>query len=325
MRALRIVQFGSPADLQLTEVPDPAPEAGDAVVAVHAAAINPVDVGNLAGKVGEAVGRSGAEVPRTGGRDYAGVVTTGPAEWVGSEVWGSAGGLGVTRDGTHAEYVVVPVRTLSRKPAQLSMTQASSVGVGYGVAWVSLLERARLRPGETVVIVGAAGAVGRAATQLAHWSGAYVIGVDRHAVDDPEADDTIDTTLEDQVAGVLQRTAGRGADVVFDVVGGPVFQSSLRSLAARGRQVAISSAAQPEVSFSLLEFYRNQWTLHGVNTLELSLDDAARGLNAMRPGFESGMLRPPHIRSYTLDDYRAAYEAVQAGTRGDKVVLTPTS
>src|SRR5699024_1852722 len=170
MRALRIVQFGSPTDLQLTEVPDPVPEAGDTVVAVHAAAVNPVDVGNLAGKVGEAVGRSGAELPRTGGRDYAGVVTTGPAEWVGSEVWGSAGGLGVTRDGTHAEYVVVPAHTLSLKPAQLSMTQAASVGVGYGVAWVSLLERARLRPGETVVIVGAAGAVGRAATQLAHWS-----------------------------------------------------------------------------------------------------------------------------------------------------------
>lgn len=323
MYAVRMPRYGTPADLELQDIAAPSVGPGEALVRVEAAAVNPVDLANLAGKVDSAVGRAATALPRTAGRDYAGEVVDGPAEWIGEHVWGTCGGLAVTRDGTHAQYVPVPATSLRRRPENLSAAEAGAVGVSYSAAWLALARRGHVQAGETVLIVGASGMVGRAATQIAHWRGAKVIGADINVTDGLEVDEMIDTSAENQEDAVRARTGSRGVDLVFDTVGGPAFESSLHSLAPQGRHVVISSAAQPQVSFSLVEFYRHQWNLLGVNTLDLSLHDAAAALEEMRPGFQWGTLRPPRTRGYGLDEFRTAYDAVQAGSGGEKIVLQP--
>src|SRR6202140_231173 len=112
MKALRFAKFGPPSVLRIEEVAIPEPGEGEAVVHVMAAAINPSDIGNVAGRF------KSTTLPRTPGRDFAGVVVKGKHH-EGEEVWGSAPKLGIVRDGSHAEYVVVPMETLSLKPKPL--------------------------------------------------------------------------------------------------------------------------------------------------------------------------------------------------------------
>src|SRR6266852_3705354 len=140
MKALRFEKYGPPSVLSIQQLQVPDLEPGQALVELHASAINPSDVKNVAGVFK-------ASLPRVPGRDYAGVVVAGDG-WKGKEVWGSGAGLGVTRDGTHAEYLVVELDSLSEKPARLSMAEASAVGVPYLAAW-SALAAAEIQAGET--------------------------------------------------------------------------------------------------------------------------------------------------------------------------------
>src|SRR5271163_880139 len=132
MRAIRFETFGDPSVLKLAEAPAPPADERTALVRVIAASINPSDVKNVAGTMKQTT------LPRIPGRDFAGVVAVGPAEWTGSAVWGTGGDTGFTRDGTHAEFIAVPVASLRRKPDNLSFNQAASVGVNYITAWCGL-------------------------------------------------------------------------------------------------------------------------------------------------------------------------------------------
>src|SRR5271169_5749055 len=124
MKALRFSEFGPPSVLRIQELAIPEPGEGEALVHVKAAAINPSDIGNVAGRFKKTT------LPRTPGRDFAGVVMKGkPHE--GAEVRGSSGELGIIRDGSHGEYVVVPAETLSLKPKSLSLEQAAAIGIPY--------------------------------------------------------------------------------------------------------------------------------------------------------------------------------------------------
>src|SRR6202044_435539 len=172
MHAIRFEAFGDPSVLEAVEVPAPIADEKTAVVRVMAASINPSDVKNVAGTMKQTT------LPRIPGRDFAGVVEVGPAEWIGAEVWGTGGDVGFTRDGTHAEMIAVPVDSLRRKPETLGFDQAASVGVNYLTAWCGL-SAAGLEAGETVLLIGAGGGVGGAAAQIARRLGARVIAADR--------------------------------------------------------------------------------------------------------------------------------------------------
>src|SRR6202789_3242735 len=248
MKSLRFTEFGPPSVLRIEDVSMPEPGVGEALVQVRAAAINPSDIGDVAGRF------KNTTLPRTPGRDFAGIVVRG-MQHEGAEVWGSFPKLGINRDGSHAEYVVVPEETLSLKPRSLSMAQAAAIGTPYITAWASVVNAAQIQPGETILIVGAAGAVGQAATQIANWKQARVIGADMRSDPIPGAESVINTKTEDLRERVLELTVGKGVNAVFDTVGGPVFEPALRSLAFGGRQVAISSAGDPRVSFNLVDFY----------------------------------------------------------------------
>src|SRR5271169_1576671 len=262
MKALRFSEFGPPSVLRIQELAIPEPGEGETLVHVKAAAINPSDIGNVAGRF------KTTTLPRTPGRDFAGTVAAGD-RYKGEEVWGSSSALGIIRDGSHAEYVVAPAETLSRKPQALSMAQAAMIGVPYITAWASVISAAQIQPGEIILIVGAAGAVGQAATQIASWKQARVIAADTSSDPIPGTDAVVNTKTEDLRERVFELTAGKGADVVFDTVGGPMFEPALRSLRAGGRQVAISSR-DPRVSFDLRDFYHNSSRLLGVDSYGLT-------------------------------------------------------
>jgi len=314
VRALRFAEFGPPSVLRIEEVAIPEPCEGEALVQVRAAAINPSDIADVAGRF------RNTTLPRTPGRDFAGVVVKGRRH-EGEEVWGSAPKLGINRDGCHAEYVVVPAETLSLRPKSLSIAQAAAIGVPYITAWASVVSAAQIQPGETILIVGAAGAVGQAAAQIANWKQAHVIGADITSDAIPGAQSVVDTTTEDLRERVLELTAGRGVDVAFDIVGGPMFEPALLSLRKGGRQVAISSKGEPRVSFNLIDFYHNSSRLLGVDSYDLTAREAGEISAELLRGFETGALKPPVIEIIPFEKAVDAYSRMTAGLAKAKQVL----
>ncbi|CDY78936.1 Quinone oxidoreductase [Caballeronia glathei] len=315
MKALRFEQHGEPGVLFTADIPARAATADTAIVKVLAASINPSDVKNVAGQMRQTT------LPRTPGRDYSGVVIEGPAEWLGAAVWGSGGDAGFTRDGSHAEQISVPVASLRRMPHTLSHEQAASIGVNFVAAWCALVEAARVTASDTVAIIGLGG-VGGAAAQIARRIGAKVIGMTRGSQPNPYVDAIVDNREDDAIEYVRTLTGG-GATVVFDTVGGSMFETAHKMLAVRGRLVEISATDRRLVTFDLADFYHNESRLIGVDTLKRDLTATAAILEALRPGFDDGSYRPPAIAErFSLVDAPAAYRAVLAKPAG-RVVLTP--
>jgi NADPH2:quinone reductase len=315
MKALRFAEFGPPSVLRFEEVAIPEPGEGEALVHVKAAGINPSDIGNVAGRF------KNTTLPRTPGRDFAGMVVKGKHH-EGEEVWGSSSNLGIVDDGSHAEYVVVPAETLSLRPKSLSMAQAAAIGIPFITAWASVASAAQIQPGETILIVGAAGAVGQAATQIANWKQAHVIGAATSSHPIPGTVSVVNTKTEDLRERVLELTAGKGVDVVFDTVGGQMFEPALRSLNVGGRQVAISSRGDPRVSFNLMDFYHNSSRLFGVDSYGLTPRQVGEIAAELRPGFETGVLKPPPIEIVPFEKAVEAYSRVAAGLAKAKQVLS---
>jgi NADPH:quinone reductase len=314
MKSLRFTEFGPPSVLRIEEVSIPEPGPAEALIRVKAAGINPSDIGNVAGRFKKTT------LPRTPGRDFAGIVVKGAHE--GAEVWGSSPDIGIVRDGSHAEYVVVPVETMSLKPKSLTMAQAGALGTPYITAWASVVNAAQIQPGETILITGVAGAVGHAATQIANWKKARVIGADTKSDPIPGTEAVVNTKTEDLRESVLKLTEGRGVDAVFDTVGGSLFEPALRSLKHGGRQVAISSAGDPRVSFSLVDFYHNFSSLFGVDSFGLTAGQIAIIIAELNGGFETGVLKPPPIEIVPFEKAVDAYTRVANRKAKEKQVIS---
>ena len=296
----------------------PSPAAGDALVAVRAAGVNPSDVKNVEGRMAQ------TRPPRTPGRDFAGVVDAGPPEWRGAAVWGSGGDLGFTRDGTHAEAIVVPVAALARKPERLSFAEAAAVGTPFVTAYLGLA-RASVAAGDTVLVIGAAGSVGSAAVQLARWRGADVVGLVRteeqratvRALGATRVVVHRDGDARSAIDAAAALAGDRGIDIAFDTTG-VALDTAVHLLAHGGRVVAIAAPPDGKTTFNLRELYRRDAQLIGVDTLQLTSADAAKILDELAPGFDAGALQPPRVRERPLADAVAAYE-----NRAGKTVLVP--
>ncbi|HWX83172.1 MAG TPA: zinc-binding dehydrogenase [Xanthobacteraceae bacterium] len=296
--------------------------AGEVLIEVKAAAVNPSDVKAATGSMAYAI------FPRTPGRDYAGVIIDGSPEMIGREVFGSSGDLGIRRDGTHATHLAVEADAVVEKPKNISWGEAAGIGVPFVTAMEGLKRAGLPKNDETVLVMGVNGKVGQAAVQIATWRGARVIGVARkrepyegHANAKVEV---IDASALEVATRVRELTGGKGADIVFNTVGDPYFQAANKSLALRGRQILIA-AIHPIVPFDILEFYRGQHSYVGVDTLALSSVATAAVLRELSPGFASGHLKPFPIRPaalYSLDDAKRAFVAV-AGSSRDRVILRP--
>lgn len=301
-------------------VAPPKPKAGEALVRVAAAGVNPSDVKAALGLMPQAVW------PRTPGRDYAGTVVDGPNEWIGREVWGSGGDVGITRDGSHAGWLLLPEAALRAKPARLAMDEAGSVGVPFVTAYEGFCRSGLPRAGQVVAVMGANGKVGQAAVQLAAMAGAQVIAVQRSAealwASAPVA--VVDSRHDDVAARIRELSSGRGADIVFNTVGSPYFEAANKSMAKGATQILIATVERP-VPFDIFAFYRGMHTYVGIDTLALDCVATNARIDALRAGFDAGSLRPFEVLPasvYGLADAVQAYRRVIGGDTA-RIVLRP--
>lgn len=261
MRAMVVTQFGSAEVLNLTDLPDPTPGEHDLLVEVHGAAVNPVDY-----KIRRGAFAEGRTLPFVLGYDVSGVVCATPATagqpfQVGDEIYASPS---VVRDGANAEYVCVDARTAAAKPKSLDHAHAAALPLVTLTAWEALYERAAIQRGETVLIHAGGGGVGHIAIQLAKRRRCRVLATaGRDETIDLcrrlGADVVIDYTTEDFADQVRRETAGQGCHVVFDCVGGEVFDHSLECVAVNGRMVTIVGTGSVD---ALRKLFVKNATLH---------------------------------------------------------------
>lgn len=317
MKALQFKSFGTPDVLEYVDVPTPECNKDSAIVQIRCASVNPSDVKNVSGHFEHTV------APRIPGRDFSGVVVEGPSDWLGQDVWGTGGDIGFTRDGTHAEFIKIPLAALSRKPAALSHEQASAIGVNFVVAWLGTVTYAQLKEGESIAVIGVGGGVGGAVTQIAKARGCRVIGIDRTppAADSPAAR-LIDAFVPFDADTVTQvRDLTGGVDVVYDAVGGVAFETALQLPKRRGRVVEISATGKRRVDFDIVDFYHNETQLLGADSAKLGVAESAPLMSALVEGFDSGKFQAPVIaHRFDLAHGADAYRAVAAGTAGRVVI-----
>ncbi|HXX49240.1 MAG TPA: NADPH:quinone oxidoreductase family protein, partial [Myxococcota bacterium] len=247
MRAIVVERWQEPKELVAREVPDPVPRAGEVVVEVEAAGCNFFDILLVQGKY-----QMKPPFPFVPGAEVAGTVRE-----VGAEVRGFAPGDRVFAGlslGAFAERVAVPAAVLHRMPEAMSFPEGAAFPIVYPTSYAALVYRANLRAGETLLVHAAAGGVGVAAVQIGKALGARVIatagGAEKLEVARKAGADTvIDYSRGDWVEAVKQATHGRGADVIYDPVGGEIFDGSLRCIAWNGRLLVIgfASGVIPEV------------------------------------------------------------------------------
>ena len=324
-RALNIAaQAASPEAIavELVEFGANRPSEGDVTIEVRAAGINPSDAKAMLGIMPSAV------FPRTPGRDFAGVVVDGPRDLVGLEVWGTGGDVGISRNGSHAERLVLPRAAIVAKPASLSMVQAGTVGVPFLTAYEGLRRAGYPAADSTVAVFGASGKVGQAVVQLAARARARVFAIDRRG-DAPRGHACapvryIDASREKPSEAIRAETGGKGAAIVFNTVGSPWFAEGNAALAKRGTHVFISTLER-SVPFDIFAFYRGMHTYAGVDSLAITASECAPVFDALRPGFEDGSLRPfevaPEAR-FPLEEANRAYRAVLAGA-GGRIAFVP--
>jgi len=318
MRAVVVRQFGDPRQLKVEEIPTPEPRDGDVLVEVKAAAINPSDVKNVAGVM------HGTTLPRIPGRDFAGIIVRGPSDLVGREVWGTGGDIGFTRDGSHAQYLLISRAAVTPKPTSLSMEAAGSAGLTFVTAWSAMVTAAGVSSGDTAVIIGAAGGVGSAAVQIAASRGAHVIGVVRSDDDSPAARqsgavEVINSRSANIVDAVQSLTNNHGANVVFDT-SGMMFAEAVEITGMNGRIPIISAPADGKTTFNLRNIYRKMQRILGVDTRPMDAVACAKLLAQMTPDFASGRFTAKPGKPYPLSDAVAAYEEA---ARGGRIILRP--
>jgi NADPH:quinone reductase len=324
MKAVRIHEYGGPEVLVYEDVDTPSPGAGQVLVRVRAAAVNPVDV---------AVRRNSfptpKQPPKTLGSDGAGVV-----EAVGPDVEGlSPGdevfftGLGVGSEGSYADYALIAAVQAVPKPAGVTFEEAASLGVAFSTAWYGLVRRAALTAGETVLIQGAAGGVGSAAVQLARARGARVLATvgsadDAARVAELGADETIDRSTADVVAEVKRLTDGKGVDVVLELVLSANLAADLTMIARGGRIVGIGGGPEPTVTIPTGPAIAVDASVLFANSGNAGRAGAAEVLAEVAQLVEQGKLRPVVGHVFSLAQARAAHE-LQEGHHFGKIVLTP--
>jgi NADPH2:quinone reductase len=327
MKAIRVSEKSISFDdlkLQLTDLKTPKVKNGECLIQIHASGVNPSDVKALLGKM------PNLTWPRTPGRDYAGIVIDGPSHLIGKEVWGTGGDLGMGRDGAHASFNIVDTEGVREKPKNLTMAEAGSVGVSWTCAWLSMITGAHVTSGETVAVLGANGKVGEAAIQIATAAGARVIAIERsrdnylgHATGPV---DVVNLEKEPDIQKVIMdRTDGKGADIIMNTVGSPYFNAACNSMTKLGRQIILTTIVD-ENMINLRTFYRGNYQLIGVSNMDHDNIISGKLMEDMKSGFESGVYKPYPIldeNTYTLSNAEEAYKVVLKGLSRDRIVINP--
>lgn len=318
MRAWQVVRHGTPSEaLELREVDDPVAGPGEVLVRTTATVLNFNELDGCHGRYLTV----NPPLPYTLGMELTGEVEGGDADWLGRRVVATAAGA----FGAHAELVRCPVAMTFDAPAALDETDAAAFLFPFHLAWLGLHERGRLQAGETVLVHAGAGGVGSAAIQLAVAAGARVLATASGWKGDLCRDlgaEPIDYRSVDFTEAVLERTDGRGVDVVFDGVG--LVEPSLRCLARNGRHLLIGFAggieAEDRATLTPRPLLFGNVSLVGV--MLAYADPAPRGITPRSVGLEvharlvelldAGAIQPVIGDRVPFADLPAALEAMEA-------------
>jgi NADPH2:quinone reductase len=324
MKAILCTRFGGPDDLEFTDLPDPAPGPGDVVVAIKSAALNFFDTLLIAGKY-----QVKPPFPFSPASEFAGVV-----ESVGAGVTNLAPGdrvLGYGGFGAAREKIAISAQRVVKIPDTLDFDRAAGITVIYGTTLHALKDRAHLKSGETLAVLGASGGTGLAAIELGKLMGARVIACassdDKLAFcKERGADEGINYAKEDVKEALRRVTGGKGANVIYDPVGGAYAEAALRSIAWEGRFLVIGFAAGeiPKIPLNLAllkgcdivgvfwgAFIERDPKGHQANMAELVRYAAEGKISA-------------HVHAtYPLKETPAALKAIAARQVMGKVILRP--
>ena len=324
MRAITVDRWMEPAELRVSEIPDPEAGPGTLQVEVRAAGCNFFDILIVQGKY-----QVKPAFPFTPGGEISGVVRE-----VGEGVEGFTVGdrvLAGTRTGGFAETAVVPAGEARLLPDGMSFEEGAAIPITYPTSYAALVFRANLQAGETLLVHAAAGGVGSAALQIGKALGARVIatvgGAEKAEIArEHGADEVIDYLVDDFVIRVNEITDGRGADVICDSVGGDVFDRSLKCIAWNGRLLVVGFASGriPELKANRI-LLKNiavvgiHWGAYRDNEPERVLE-AFESLFAL---YRKGMIKPLIFNTYPLEDLPSALGELASRKTHGKLIITP--
>ncbi|MDP3716565.1 MAG: NADPH:quinone reductase [Acidobacteriota bacterium] len=324
MKAILAHEFGGPDVLKLEDVPDPVAGKGQVRVRIHAVGVNPYDTYMRAG--GYAIQPA---LPYTPGADAAGVldqVGNGVSGWSsGDRVYISGTALGKAH-GAYAELAVCEAAQVHRLPARITFAQGAGLFVPYVTAWRALFGRANARAGDTVLIHGASGGVGIAATQFAVAAGLTVIGTagtdeGLAEVAKQGAHHAFNHRLEGYLARITAATGGRGPDLILEMLANVNLDHDLTVVAPGGRIVVIGNRGRVEIDAR--KIMTKDCAVYGLALWGIPADEVRRAHQAIVAGLESGALNPVVGKEMPLGDAARAHVAVmEPGARG-KIVLIP--
>lgn len=340
MRAVAFDNFGGPSVLHLTQLPDPIPGEGEALLQIRSAGVNHVDL-----DIREGVSRFDFQFPHVLGIEAAGdVVAVGRGvseSLTGARValyyiktcgrcWYCIAGqdnlceqrqlFGEHIRGTYAEKIVVPAANCLPLPENVGYDEAAAAVVVFGTAWHALVSTARIRAGETILIHSVGGGVASAALQVAKLAGARVLataGAEQklELAREDGADVTANYRRENPFRIADEMTEGRGVDVVFDTVGGPAFTESLSHMAPGARLVSIGAHAGELVDLDLIEVFRRHISIIGSHT-----QTRTEALEVLRL-IGQGALRPRVHRVFPVDRAADAHAFLAGREHYGKVLL----
>ena len=324
MRAIRCEEWGGPETLRLRDIPDPVPQKGEVLIRIHAAGVNFPDVLIIQKKY-----QVQPELPFTPGAEIAGEI-----EAVGEGVTGYKPGdrvLALCSTGGFAEKIALDAHRCVPVPDNVSFEVAAGLMLAFGTSHHAVVDRGEIKPGETILVLGAAGGVGLAAVDIAKAKGARVIAAASSAEKleicrAHGADATINYATEDLRAAIREHTGGKGPDVIFDPVGGHLAEPAFRSIAWRGRYLVIGFAEGTIPSLPLNLPLLKGASLVGVFWGEFARREPKNQIRMMEDLFAMlarGEIRPLVSKTYTLEETADALRDMAARRVTGKIVILP--
>ena len=325
MICIEITSPGLPDVLRPTERPDPIPAAGDVLIRVAAAGVNRPDV----------MQRQGHYPPPPGASDIPGLEVAGIVESVGDGVTSWRAGDAVcalVSGGGYATKCIAPAVQCLPVPAPLDLVAAAALPETFFTVWTNVFERGRLQAGETALFHGGSSGIGTTAIQLAKARGARVFATAGspekcRACERLGAERAIDYRSEDFVEAVRTLTAGRGVDLVLDIVGGSYVNRNLGVLAMDGRLVVIGfMEGAPTASIDLRRILGRRLTITGSALRPRTVGQKGAIAESLRrevwPLLESGAVKPIVYQTFPLAEAAAAHRLMESSGHVGKIVLT---
>jgi NADPH2:quinone reductase len=317
MKAIQVHRFGGPEVLEYQEIPTPKPGAGQVLVRVHAAGVNPYDTymrnGTYAIK---------PQLPYTPGSDAAGTVET-IGEGVKKVKAGDRVYTATTLTGAYAEYALVEESKVHPLPQNISFAQGAGLWVPYGTAYTALHHHAQAHAGEALLIHGASGGVGLAAVQFARAMGMTIFGTagTERGLDlvKKEGHYAFDHTKAGYSEEIMKTTGGRGVDVILEMAAHINLATDLKLLALRGRVIVIGNRG--EITINPRDLMARRSSARGFSLWAATDAETAEIHAAIAAGLENGTLRPIVGKELPLKDAALAHQDVLAPGAFGKIVL----